>query len=35
MEVRIESIICVWDDKIPALFLEFVTSSLSQRVRGN
>ena len=24
MEVRIESMICVWDDKIPALFLEFV-----------
>lgn len=24
MEVRIESIICMWDDKIPALFLEFV-----------
>ena len=24
MEVRIESMICVWDDKIPTLFLEFV-----------
>ena len=24
MEVRIESIICMWDDKIPTLFLEFV-----------
>ena len=24
MEVRIESMICVWDDKIPSLFLEFV-----------
>ena len=24
MAVRIESMICVWDDKIPALFLEFV-----------
>ena len=24
MEVRIESMICMWDDKIPALFIEFV-----------
>ncbi len=24
MEVRIESMICVWDDKIPTMFLEFV-----------
>lgn len=24
MEVRIESMICLWDDKIPTMFLEFV-----------
>ena len=24
MEVRIESMICVWDDAIPTMFLEFV-----------
>ncbi len=24
MEVRIESIICMWDDVIPTMFLEFV-----------
>ena len=24
MEVRIESMICLWDDEIPTLFLEFV-----------
>ena len=24
MEVRIESMICLWDDKIPVMFLEFV-----------
>ncbi|WP_279135366.1 hypothetical protein [Parabacteroides johnsonii] len=24
MEVRIESMICLWDDKIPPMFLEFV-----------
>ena len=24
MEVRIESMVCLWDDKIPAMFLEFV-----------
>ena len=24
MEVRIESMICMWDDAIPAMFLEFV-----------
>ena len=33
MEVRIESMICVWDDAIPTLFLEFVESPHSQRVR--
>ena len=35
MEVRIESMICVWDDKIPTLFLEFVnllTLSTSEEV---
>ena len=36
MEVRIESMICVWDDAIPTMFLEFVNLlTLSQRVRGN
>ena len=24
MEVRIESMVCLWDDKIPTMFLEFV-----------
>ena len=24
MEVRIESMICVWDDAIPTMFIEFV-----------
>ena len=24
MEVRIESMVCVWDDKIPTMFIEFV-----------
>ena len=24
MEVRIESMVCPWDDKIPTMFLEFV-----------
>ena len=24
MEVRFESMICLWDDKLPAMFLEFV-----------
>ena len=24
MEVRIESMICLWDDKIPSMFLEFI-----------
>ncbi len=24
MEVKIESMVCLWDDKIPAIFLEFV-----------
>ena len=24
MEVRIESMICLWDDKIPTMFLEFI-----------
>ncbi|WP_349768183.1 hypothetical protein [Phocaeicola vulgatus] len=24
MEVRIESMVCLWDDKIPTLFLELV-----------
>ncbi len=24
MEVRIESLICMWDDAIPTMFLEFV-----------
>ena len=24
MEVRIESMICLWDDKIPTMFLEFM-----------
>ena len=36
MEVRIESMICVWDDKIPALFLEFVNLlTLTTSERGN
>ena len=26
MEVRIESMICVWDDAIPTMFLEFVNN---------
>ena len=24
MEVRFESMVCLWDDKIPTMFLEFV-----------
>ena len=24
MEVRIESMVCLWDDKIPTMFIEFV-----------
>ena len=24
MEVKIESMVCLWDDKIPTMFLEFV-----------
>ena len=24
MEVRIESMVCLWDDTIPKMFLEFV-----------
>ena len=24
MEVRIESMVCLWDDKIPTMFFEFV-----------
>ena len=23
MEVRIESMVCLWDDKIPTMFIEF------------
>ena len=26
MEVRIESMVCLWDDKIPTMFIEFVLS---------
>jgi len=32
MEVRIESMICVWDDKIPALF--FLSPTPPPRARG-
>ena len=24
MEVRFESMVCLWDDKIPTIFLEFM-----------
>ena len=39
MEVRFESMVCLWDDKIPTMFLEFVnlltlTTSEEQLRRG-
>lgn len=30
MEVRIESMICVWDDAIPTMFIEFVNGAVQK-----
>ena len=33
MEVRFESMVCLWDDKIPTMFLEFM--NLLNSVQNN
>ena len=32
MEVRFESMVFLWDDKIPTMFLEFMNLGLTQKV---
>ena len=34
MEVRIESMVCLWDDKIPTMFIEFVNLLTLATIEG-